>query len=112
MLRIPGLGPKKVRAIHESLEIDTLDKLDKLRLAYESGRVAKLKGFGAKTQEKILEGLKFVSEVGNRVRLDQAIHYLRRASSCLLLRFHHCPQFNRVVSTPRGQHLAVRSKLH
>ena len=58
MLRIPGLGPKKVKALHEQLDIDTLDKL---RAACESGKVAKLKGFGAKTQEKILEGLKFVS---------------------------------------------------
>src|SRR4051812_28539226 len=64
MLRIPGLGPKKVKAIYEQLEIDTLDKL---RVACESGQVARLKGFGAKTQEKILEGLKFVSEVGGRV---------------------------------------------
>ena len=70
MLRIPGLGPKKVKALHEALEIDTLDKL---REACESGKVAKLKGFGAKTQEKILEGLKFVAELGNRVRLDQAL---------------------------------------
>jgi DNA polymerase (family 10) len=69
MLRIPGLGPKKVKALHESLGIDTLDKL---RQACESGAVANLKGFGAKTQAKILEGLTFLNEIGNRVRLDQA----------------------------------------
>ena len=34
--------------------------------------VAKLKGFGAKTQQKILEGVEFLSEVGDRVRIDQA----------------------------------------
>jgi DNA polymerase (family 10) len=69
MLRIPGLGPKKVKALHEQLGIDTLDKL---RQACEEGTVAKLKGFGAKTQSKILEGLTFLNEIGNRVRLDQA----------------------------------------
>jgi len=69
MLRIPGLGPKKVKALHESLGIDTLDKL---RQACESGAVAQLKGFGSKTQSKILEGLTFLDEIGNRVRLDQA----------------------------------------
>ena len=37
MLRIPGLGPKKVRALHQLLEIDNLDKL---RQACESGKVA------------------------------------------------------------------------
>ena len=35
------------------------------------GRVAKLKGFGGKTQEKILDGLRFLGEVGQRVRIDQ-----------------------------------------
>ncbi|MGL4549769.1 MAG: DNA polymerase/3'-5' exonuclease PolX, partial [Gemmataceae bacterium] len=69
MLRIPGLGPKKVKALHELLGIDTLDKL---RTACEAGSVEALKGFGAKTQAKILEGLTFLSEIGNRVRLDQA----------------------------------------
>jgi DNA polymerase (family 10) len=44
----------------------------KLQAACESGEVAKLKGFGAKTQDKILEGLRFLGTVGNRVRFDQA----------------------------------------
>jgi DNA polymerase (family 10) len=70
MLRIPGLGPKKVKALHEELGIDTMEKL---RVACEAGQVAKLRGFGGKTQEKILEGIRFVSEVGNRVRLDRAL---------------------------------------
>jgi DNA polymerase (family 10) len=70
MLGIPGLGPKKVKAIHDQLHIDTLDKL---RAACEEGEVAKLRGFGAKTQQKILEGIAFLAEVGNRVRLDQAL---------------------------------------
>src|SRR5262245_22912659 len=70
MLRIPGMGPKKVMALNQQLGIDTIDKL---KAACESGEVAKLRGFGAKTQDKILEGLRFLSEVGNRVRLDQAL---------------------------------------
>jgi len=69
MLKIPGLGPKKVMALRDQLGIDTLDKL---RLACEGGSVAKLKGFGVKTQDKILEGLTFVEKIGGRVRLDQA----------------------------------------
>jgi DNA polymerase (family 10) len=69
MLRIPGLGPKKVKALYEQLGIDTLDKL---RAACEAGHVASLKGFGAKTQTKIMEGLTFLDEIGNRVRIDQA----------------------------------------
>ena len=70
MLRIPGIGPKKVRAMHLELAIDTLAQLKE---ACEAGKVAKLKGFGEKTQAKILEGLAFVEQSSERVRLDQAL---------------------------------------
>lgn len=70
MLRIPSLGPKKVKALHDTLKIGTLDEL---KAACEQGTVAKLKGFGEKTQAKILEGIQFLGEVGNRVRIDQAL---------------------------------------
>src|SRR5262249_28088559 len=40
MLRIPGMGPKKVKALHEQLGIDSLEKL---KGACDSGEVAKLK---------------------------------------------------------------------
>lgn len=69
MLRLPGVGPKKVKALHDELKIETLDGL---KFACEGDLVAKLKGFGAKTQQKILEGLRFLGEVGQRVRIDQA----------------------------------------
>ena len=70
MLRIPGLGPKKIIALHNSLKIDTIDEL---KAACDSGAVAELKGFGAKTQLKILEGISFLGQVGNRVRIDLAL---------------------------------------
>lgn len=69
MLRIPGLGPKKAKALWDELDVDSIAKL---QAACESGEVAKLKGFGEKTQTKILEGLRFLGTVGNRVRFDQA----------------------------------------
>jgi DNA polymerase (family 10) len=70
MMRIPGLGPKKVKALHDALGVTTLDEL---RAACLENRVAGLKGFGAKTQEKVLGGLDFVEQSGQRVRLDQAL---------------------------------------
>lgn len=70
MLRLPGIGPKKVTALHETLKIDSIDKL---KLACEAGEVAKLKGFGAKTQTKILEGIRYLDQVGKRVRIDLAL---------------------------------------
>jgi DNA polymerase (family 10) len=69
MLRLPGVGPKKVKALYDQLGIDDLQKLKK---ACDEDRVAGLKGFGAKTQNKILEGIGFLGQAGDRVRLDQA----------------------------------------
>ncbi|HKI34373.1 MAG TPA: DNA polymerase/3'-5' exonuclease PolX [Gemmataceae bacterium] len=70
MLRIQGLGPKKVKAMYDQLGIDDLDKL---KAACEAGQVAGLRGFGEKTQQKILEGIQFLDRVGERVRIDQAL---------------------------------------
>jgi len=69
ILRIPGIGPKKVKVLHSELGIDSIAKL---KAACDSGEVAKLKGFGDKTQEKILAGSSFLDSVGQRVRIDQA----------------------------------------
>jgi DNA polymerase (family 10) len=70
MLRLPSLGPKKVKALYDQLGIDNLEKLKQSCLL---GRVADLKGFGAKTQEKILEGIDFLGKAGQRVLLHQAL---------------------------------------
>ncbi|HVS38057.1 MAG TPA: helix-hairpin-helix domain-containing protein, partial [Gemmataceae bacterium] len=69
MLRVGGLGPKKVKALYDQLGVDDLDKL---KAACEAGRVAQLKGFGAKTQQKILESVEFLKSTADRVRIDQA----------------------------------------
>ena len=55
VMQIPGLGPKKVRALWTQLAVEDLAKLKEV---CEAGAVAELKGFGEKTQEKILEGIK------------------------------------------------------
>jgi DNA polymerase (family 10) len=70
ILRIQGMGPKRVKMLYDKLGIDTLDKLAE---ACESGRVAKLKGMGEKTQQKILEGIESLRQMGSRVRIDQAL---------------------------------------
>ena len=55
LLEVPGLGGKKIKALHVQLGVDSIDSLTK---ACKEGKVAELKGFGAKTQEKILSGIK------------------------------------------------------
>jgi DNA polymerase (family 10) len=54
MLRIPGLGPKKVKALHEKLGIASIDQLEQ---ACKHGRVAELPGFGEKTATNICAGI-------------------------------------------------------
>ena len=70
LLRIPGLGPKKIKALHETLKIESLADL---RAAGESGQIAKLKGFGEKTEAKILEGIAFVEKAGERILQSHAL---------------------------------------
>ena len=55
MLRIPGLGPKKIIALRRDLAVTSVAELEK---ACKDGRVAVLDGFGEKTQEKILTGIR------------------------------------------------------
>ncbi len=56
MLDITGMGPKKVKAVHEKLGIKTIKQLES---ACKKGKVAELDGFGKKSEEKILEGIEF-----------------------------------------------------
>jgi DNA polymerase (family 10) len=64
LMRIPGLGPKKAAALHRELGVQSLDDVKK---ACEEGRVRALKGFGAKTEKTILEGLTIASAAEERL---------------------------------------------
>ena len=50
MLRVPGLGPRKIIAIREALGVTDLDCLSQ---AAQAGQLATLKGFGRKPQENM-----------------------------------------------------------
>ena len=63
MLKIPGLGPRKVRALHASLGLSTIEEL---AIACAGGKIAALDGFGEKTQEKILAGIRNREIYGRR----------------------------------------------
>jgi len=56
LMRVPGLGPKKVKLLVDELGIDSLDALEQ---ACRDGRVQGVKGFGAKTQAAILDNIAF-----------------------------------------------------
>lgn len=63
LLEIPGVGPKKIRALHDQLGVDSIAKL---ATACREGKVAELAGFGEKTQTKILEGIANREAYGRR----------------------------------------------
>lgn len=63
LLEVPGLGPKKVQALYKKLGIRTLAELKK---AAKSGKIAKLQGFGKKSEAKILETLEAKEIQGTR----------------------------------------------
>ncbi len=71
MLDIQGLGPKKVKAMHDKLGIDSIEKLEE---ACKAGKVAELDGFGEKTQAKILEAIDFKRKYASRHRIVDAIY--------------------------------------
>ena len=70
MLQIPGLGPKKVKAMHDRLGLETIEQLE---AACNAGQVASLEGFGEKTQAKILEGIRFRRAYASRHLLSDAL---------------------------------------
>lgn len=74
---VPGLGPKKIKALYEKLKVASLSDLE---AACREGNVASLDGFGAKTQEKILQALDSLKQGAGRHLASVAAH----ASSILL----------------------------
>ena len=66
LFEIQGLGPKKIKAVYDQLEVDSVASLKK---ACEDGKVASLKGFGAKTAEKILGAIANREKFADRFRL-------------------------------------------
>jgi DNA polymerase (family X) len=70
MLDIPGLGPKKIKALHDELGIETVERLEQ---ACKDGQIAGLKGFGEKTQTNILEGINRRRAYASRHLISEAL---------------------------------------
>ena len=64
MARIPGLGAKKAAKLQQEL---TIESLGDLRKACHEDRISKLKGFGGKTQQAILDGLAIAEAAAERI---------------------------------------------
>jgi len=74
LLRIPGLGPKRVKLFHERLKVNSVSDL---KDALDKGKIAKLGGFGPKLLEKIREGVSGAATAPNRIVLHEAEQYAR-----------------------------------
>src|SRR6184192_635147 len=63
MIRIPGVGPKKINVIYNQLHVNSIPDLVQ---ACEENKVAALPGFGKKTQDKIVQGIAFLAQHAGR----------------------------------------------
>jgi len=70
MLKIPGMGAKKVKAIYDKLNISTLGELE---YACHENRLVDLPGFGTKSQAKILAGIEHLKKYRARFLLSDAL---------------------------------------
>jgi DNA polymerase (family X) len=84
LMRVPGLGAKKAAALYRELEVSNVEELE---AALADGRVKELKGFGAKTASKLLEGIAQLRQGEERWTLARA----HRLASELLSRIRELP---------------------
>lgn len=69
VLRVPGLGPKKVKLLYKEKNIDSLEKF---AVALESGELKGVSGFGPKTIENLKISLRRMAELSARMPLTRA----------------------------------------
>lgn len=70
LLRVPNLGLKKIGVLYERLGVTSIDELEK---AAKDNLVSALPGFGAKTQQKILEGIAFARKRESQFLLPRGL---------------------------------------
>lgn len=70
ILRVPGLGPKKVRILHANLGITNLGQLE---YACKENRLVGLPGFGGKTQGKVLMGIEYLKSMRGQFYYAEAL---------------------------------------
>jgi DNA polymerase (family 10) len=89
VLRVPGLGPKRAREVWQSLGVTGLEELE---YACLENRLRDLKGFGEKTQQKVVEGIGFLKRSRGlrllsqgRTAAERVLRRLEREDSALRL---------------------------
>jgi len=89
LLSIEGLGPKRVKVLYDTLHISDPDALKEAALHHE---ISKIPGFGLKTEEKILKGIRLLKQEGVRFLyaeaepvVEELIAYLQNAPGILTI---------------------------
>ena len=72
MLGIPGLGPKRIKLMNEELGVDSVAALKEAAL---DDLIAPMKGFGKKSQQRMLDGIELLARFRARRRLDIGLMY-------------------------------------
>ena len=72
LLRLEGLGPKKVKVLYDELGVDSVDRLEK---AAQAGRLRDLPGMGLKTEEKVLKSIEHYHAGMGRFKLSVGFTY-------------------------------------
>jgi len=70
LLKIPGVGPKGVKALYENLQVKSMKDLKKV---LSKNLVAELPGFGEKKAAAIAKGIEFLEKSTGRILLDEAL---------------------------------------
>jgi DNA polymerase (family 10) len=70
LINLPGLGPKKALKLYKELSIDSIEKLEK---AAREGKIAKIEGFGEKSEENILKTIELAKKKEERLLLGVAL---------------------------------------
>lgn len=81
ILRINGVGPKRAMQFYKELGIATVAELE---AAARADKLSQLSGMGAKSQQKIIEGIESLARRSTRVRLDIALTAAERILNALL----------------------------
>jgi DNA polymerase (family 10) len=90
LMRIPGLGPKRVKTLYRTLKVRSVEDLKR---AAATGRIQQLPGFGAKTERSILAGVEQIATQGRRVKL----HVAEEIAKALLAHLARCAGVKQVT---------------
>ena len=66
------MGPKKIQRLNQEFGVESIAELKEVA---EDGKIAPLSGFGAKSQQKILDGIELLARFRSRRRLDIGLMY-------------------------------------